>query len=81
MIFMGKQILILSPAFPPSIGGVETHLKDLADYMNDRNYDVSVVTFDPQLIDLNIAKAPRTELTKRLSVFRIPWFGKGFFSS
>jgi glycosyltransferase involved in cell wall biosynthesis len=38
----------VSPRYPPYLGGIETHVSELAGRMNDRFDRVSVVTTDPQ---------------------------------
>lgn len=42
-----KSILILSPFFHPNVGGVETHLDDLGEYLRKGNYRVTVLTYQP----------------------------------
>jgi len=41
-------LTLVSPRYPPYLGGIETHVSELAGRMNDRFRKVSVVTTDPQ---------------------------------
>lgn len=69
------QILILSIAFRPNIGGLETHLTDLTNEIK-KVYQVLVVTLPPIFTKVS---AQITEREKNLLIWRIPWFGKGLF--
>ena len=42
-----KTILILAIGFLPNIGGLETHLKDLIDELQKKNWRVVVLTYQP----------------------------------
>lgn len=70
------KIVILSIAFRPNMGGVETHLTDLTNEIKQR-YQVLVVALPP--ITTRVA-AKMTERDGNLLVWRIPWFGKGLFN-
>jgi glycosyltransferase involved in cell wall biosynthesis len=72
-----KNILIISPFFSPNIGGVETHLDDLVDALNQSDISSVVLTYSP-------LTTPGTKWTFRQTVglcriFRFPWFGKNLF--
>lgn len=70
------KILILSIAFRPNIGGVETHLTDLTNEIKQK-YPVLVVALPP--ITTKVA-AKTIEKDGNLLIWRIPWFGKGLFN-
>jgi glycosyltransferase involved in cell wall biosynthesis len=69
------KILILSCSFRPSIGGVETHLTDLTEYLRSRGHKVYVLTYTPLMS--KVSNAPLREKTNGIEVHRIPWFGLG----
>lgn len=73
---MLETVLMISIAFRPNIGGVETHLDDLCNYLTKHWYRVYVVTYQP--ITTN-AKGKWVEKRGRLVVHRIPLFGHGLF--
>lgn len=64
---------MLTPVFPPNIGGVETHLFDLCQTLS-RRYVVLVLTYQPITTKIN---ASTHEVKKNLEIFRFPWVGKG----
>ena len=70
-------VLILTPFYEPNTGGVETHLKDLTDYLcSSGGYEVCVVTYQPLTTR---AKAPLFTKSGLLKVIRLPWVGCNFF--
>lgn len=70
-------VLILTPFYEPNIGGVETHLKDLVNYLNsDGGYKVFVLTYQPITTK---AKGHYFEEKGNLKVLRIPWIGFNLF--
>ena len=70
-------ILILTPFYEPNIGGVETHLKDLTDYLrSDGGYEIFVLTYQPLTTK---AKAPVFQNNGCLRIIRIPWPGYNLF--
>ncbi|HRT39960.1 MAG TPA: glycosyltransferase family 4 protein [Candidatus Woesebacteria bacterium] len=71
-----KAILILSPFFPPNIGGVETHLADLCLELARKNYKVYVHTYSPLTTSV---KYQKYEKSKNLTIYRYPWLGKNLF--
>ena len=76
MIRKSIGILILSPFFNPNIGGVETHLNDLCEYLRKR-HRVFVITYQPLTTR---AKGRCVEKKKNLEIYRIPWFGYNLFN-
>ncbi|MDO8748138.1 MAG: glycosyltransferase family 4 protein [Candidatus Omnitrophota bacterium] len=76
---MSKEtgILILTPFYEPNTGGVETHLKDLTDYLRSASeYKIFVLTYQPLTTK---AKAPVFENNGCLRIIRIPWAGYNLF--
>lgn len=75
---MGEKlsILMLSPFFSPNVGGVETHLDDLCDYLQNKGHQVFVITYQPLT---TTAKAPKFENRQNLEINRIGWIGYNLF--
>lgn len=69
-------ILILTPFFRPNIGGVETHLHDLCEYLRGRGYQVYVLTYQPLTTR---AEAPPLEIDENLEIHRVRWPGYNLF--
>lgn len=69
------DIIILTIGFRPNAGGLETHLTDLTSELSKR-FDTLVVTLSP--LHTNV-KAKRIEKEGRLTIWRVPWYGKGLF--
>lgn len=70
-------VLILTPFYEPNIGGVETHLKDLADVLRkDGRIDAYVLTYQPLTTR---ARGAYIEGKDNVTVIRLPWIGMGLF--
>lgn len=70
-------VLILTPFYEPNIGGVETHLKDLTDYLSGSDkYTVYVLTYQPITTK---AKGAYFERFGNIYIIRIPWVGFNLF--
>lgn len=69
------NILILTAHFKPNIGGVETHLSDLASTLMKRDWKVAVLTYNPLTTE---TYSKFYEKDRLLTIIRIPWF-KGLF--
>lgn len=65
----GKGVLILSFFFPPEIGGVETHLNDLCEYLSSTGRRIWVVTFQPLT---SRRTGSYVERIGHLTVYRLP---------
>lgn len=76
MATINKGILILTPFYYPNIGGVETHLTDLAVELS-KTYKVFVHTYSP-ITTINVSYK-KFEKQKNLEIHRYPWFGKSLF--
>lgn len=73
---MVKKVLVLSPFFSPNIGGVETHLDNLCEYLRTHDFYVYVLTYQPLTTKLN---GPSFEKKKNLEIRRVSWFGQNLF--
>lgn len=69
------KIVILSIAFRPNVGGVETHLTDLTGEIKQKQ-QVLVVTLPPIS---TVVSAKTVERDGNLLIWRVPWFGKNLF--
>ena len=66
---MRNFILIIAIGYPPNIGGLETHLKDLTEELVKRNWKVVLLTYQP-LHTPTLGKW--IEIEKNLTVVRLP---------
>lgn len=71
-----KTVLHITTGFTPNIGGLETHLDDLCDFLVKRNYRVYVITPQPTITKV---LGDRIEKRGNLIVHRIYWFGHLFY--
>ena len=71
------KILQLTAHYYPNVGGVETHLTDLVKYLQNKNYDVTVLTYQPLVTK---ASWKIHEKEKHLEIIRIPWISGLFYS-
>jgi len=76
IITESKKILIISISFRPNVGGVETHLDDLCEYLRKKGHIVKVITYQPITTK---AKGFKLEKKENLEIHRIPWFGHNLF--
>lgn len=67
---------MLSLGFRPNIGGLETHLDDLCEYLTQNNHFVNVITYQP--ITTKARDLPLEE-GENLRIRRIRWFGHRLF--
>jgi len=71
-----KTVLIICPFFRPNIGGVETHLDRLIEYLGKDGYYSIVLTYQPLATK---ARGARREYGDNYEVHRLQWFGTGLF--
>jgi glycosyltransferase involved in cell wall biosynthesis len=70
------NVLIICPFFRPNVGGVETHLDDLCEYLRTHNYKVYVLTYQPLTTK---ARGLKIEKKENLEIRRIWWPGFNLF--
>lgn len=71
------NILLLTPFFYPNIGGVETHLTDLCNYLTGKDYKLYVLTYFPLTTRVN--DVPKKEVSADIEIYRYKLFGHNFF--
>lgn len=76
MIKIKKRILLVTPFCPPSVGGAETHLEDLYEYLRTHGYFVYVLTYQP--ITVNV-RGMSLEKKENLEIHRYSWIGFNIF--
>lgn len=73
---MRTHVLILAIGFLPNIGGLETHLKDLIEELNKKDWKITVLTYQP----LNTPTLGKwIERAKNLIIFRLPILREVFY--
>lgn len=70
------MILLITPFFPPNIGGVEIHLSDYVDFLRKKKVKTIVLTYQP--ITSNI-KAPFKEKNGSIEILRFYYPGHNLF--
>jgi glycosyltransferase involved in cell wall biosynthesis len=60
------RVLMVTARFPPYLGGVETHVAEVAPRLNRSGFDVAVLTTDPQGL------GPEHEVVDGVAVTRVP---------
>ena len=74
-----KGVLIVTPFFPPNMGGVETYADALTEGLSKLGYTVYVHTYSP-ITTRNVKWKKYEEYKKNVYVYRYPWVGKDLFS-
>ncbi|MCX7882512.1 MAG: glycosyltransferase family 4 protein [Brevinematales bacterium] len=75
---MAKHILLLSPTFPPDVGGVETHMSDLVRaFVKYPAYRVTVSTYKP-IVTRGLTTYSKKEVVGNVTIYRHWWFGNLF---
>lgn len=77
MVVDKPRVLILTPAFRPNLGGVESHLDDLTEYLRTHGYFTYVLTYQPIT---TIAAGPGFEKLPLLEIYRYSWFQGNYFN-
>lgn len=62
------RLLLLSNFFSPCVGGVETHLSDLCEYLASRGHLVQVITYQPNFSQPAIFEATARSLEKQANL-------------
>lgn len=70
------NVLMICPFAHPNIGGVETHLSKLTDYLVKRGHFVCLLTYQPLTTK---ARGSAVEKHPGLEIHRLSWFGYNFF--
>lgn len=70
------RVLQISAHFHPNIGGVETHLTDLIQFLKEKNWQVTVLSYQP----LTANKRGKVyERHNRIEIIRVPWIPNFFY--
>lgn len=72
----GRRILMITPFAPPNLGGAETHLQDLYEYLTDNDYRITLLTYQP--LTTKARGLPYEEL-KNLKTHRYLLYGNNLF--
>lgn len=70
-------VLMICPFARPNLGGVESHISKLTDYLTRHDHSVTLLTYQPLVTN---AKGPAFEQNGNLTIHRVPWFGRGWFN-
>lgn len=71
-----KRILFITPFCRPNVGGAETYLNEITEYLRKHSYFVYIITFQP--ITSNVRGEPLERRTN-LEIHRYPWIGHNLF--
>jgi glycosyltransferase involved in cell wall biosynthesis len=72
-----KKILLICPFARPNLGGVESHIDKLMDYMVKKGFLVTLVTYQP--LSGKVRGLPY-EKGAGYEIIRTDWFGDGWFN-
>lgn len=75
-MFNHKKVLIICPFTAPNQGGVESHIQKLLKFLDKRKTKAIVVSYTPLTTPV---KAPWYEKKENYEIYRMPWFGNGWF--
>lgn len=70
------MILLLTPFYSPNLGGVEVHLSDFVNYLNEKKVETTVLTYQPVTVKV---KAPFKEKSGKITILRFPYPGFNLF--
>jgi glycosyltransferase involved in cell wall biosynthesis len=63
---------MITSCFQPNIGGLETHLEGVCEYLAEKGHYVTVITYQPQTTKL---RGIGHEKGNNTEIFRLSWFG------
>jgi len=72
-----KNILMICPFARPNMGGVESHLDKLLDFLAKKKVYVYLLTYQPLSLPV---RGQRIEKGKNFEIHRFDWFGVGWFN-
>lgn len=72
-----KSILSITPFYSPNLGGVETHLDDLAAFLKSEKIKQTVITYQP-LTTCNL-RPPIVQKQPLFTLYRLPWIKFNLF--
>lgn len=72
-----RKILMICPFARPNLGGVESHLDKLLDYLSKKNVYVYLLTYQPLSLPI---KGEKLEQGINFEIHRFDWFGTGWFN-
>lgn len=77
---MNKQLSIfhITPFFSPNVGGVETHLENLTDYLKKENYKQIVITYQALV---GAKRGAKKEISENLEIYRLPWIAGLYYKT
>ena len=71
------KVLIICPFARPNLGGVETHLDKLMNFLAKKEIFSYLLTYQPLTTN---AKGERVEKGEYWEIHRVSWFGRGWFN-
>lgn len=72
----GRNVLMITPFAPPNIGGAETHLRDLYEYLTQSGCRVTLLTYQPLTTQ---ARGLPCEVAYNLKICRYRLYGNNLF--
>lgn len=70
------KVLIICPFTAPNQGGVESHIQKLLKFLDKKKTRAIVVSYTPLTTPV---EAPWYEKKENYEIYRMPWFGNGWF--
>ena len=72
-----NKIVIITPFYPPNVGGVETHLKYYTDFLAEKNINAAILTYKP--LTTTVSGWKKYEKINSVEIYRFWWWGKTLF--
>jgi glycosyltransferase involved in cell wall biosynthesis len=73
-----RKVLIVTPFFLPNIGGAETYVFELTEYLRTHGCEVNVLTYQP--VTTPGARGARLEKRENITIRRYQWIGFNLFN-